>query len=300
MIPITFPSCPLLVSETLDFGTQIFSEKGFDNPRLNAERLLGKILRLTRTDLYLNYDRPVNKTELSQYAQSMQRRLTHEPLQYIIGETEFMSLPFKVNSQVLIPRPETEILVETVLNYCTKALAGIEGISILDIGTGSGCIAISLAKHLPDVHLFAWDVSAAALQIAQENAEFNGVSERIEFRKVELFDSASLAAFQRKFDVMVSNPPYIADEDFGDLPREVREFEPAIALTDRDGLGFFNRLVDVALKIARSTAFIAVEVGLGQAEEVKRLFAEQGFTDATATHDFNQIERVVSCHAPSA
>jgi release factor glutamine methyltransferase len=274
------------VSETLDFGAQIFSKKGFDNPRLNAERLLGNILSLTRTGLYLNYDRPINKTELSQYSESLQRRLDHEPLQYILGETEFMSLPFKVNPHVLIPRPETEILVETALDHCTQAFTGAGVISILDIGTGSGCIAVSLAKRLSNVQFFAWDISPV-----------NGVRTQIEFEQVDLFDSASLASYPRKFDVIVSNPPYIAAEDFLALPAEVRDFEPAIALKDRDGLGFFRRLAEVALEFARPTAIIAVEVGLGQAEEVKRLFDERGFADAVATPDLNQIDRVVSCHA---
>ncbi len=291
------------VLELLNWSSEYLSEKGFENSRLNAERLLGHTLNLKRVDLYLNYERPLADDELARFKGFLKRRLQHEPLQYILGETEFFSLRFRVTPNVLIPRPETEILVETVLQKCREKNSPAEKINILDIGTGSGCIAISLAKHLPNARFTAIDVSEAAVTTAAENARLNEVSEQIEFRKLDFFFREAdryptnnwLHEFQNTFDVIVSNPPYISDADYPNLPPEVRDFEPRAALKDgADGLNFYRQIAATAPMILNHGGFVAVEVGMGQAQAVAEIFAKSGLSQIQAAADLNDIERVVT------
>lgn len=284
------------VAEILNFTADYLKKNAFENPRLNAERLLAHTLNLNRIDLYLNFDRPLAKPELARFRLSIKRRLTHEPLQYIIGETEFFSLPFLVNPNVLIPRPETEILVEKVIEKCKKNFPNKSEVSILDVGTGSGCIAVALAKHLKNAILTAIDISSAALETAKENARRNKVEDRMEFKQIDFMDENLPLSLPQKFDVIVSNPPYISSAEFDKLPGEVKNFEPPQALKDgKDGLGFYRRLAETFPKVINSHSFLAVEVGLGQAQFVKEIFAQNQFSEIEVYNDLNEIERVVCC-----
>jgi release factor glutamine methyltransferase len=282
------------VIELLNWSSEYLNEKGFENARLNAERLLGHTLNLSRVDLYLNYERPLVAGELDRFKGFLKRRLQHEPLQYILGETEFFSLRFKVNPDVLIPRPETEILVETVLQKCRQKFGVEKDIAILDIGVGSGSIAVALAQNLPAARITAIDISDASLATATENASLNEVADQIEFRLMDFFGNNLANEFQHAFDVIVSNPPYISDAEFPKLPAEVREFEPRFALKDgADGLNSYRQIAATAPMILNLGGFVAVEVGLGQAQFVTEFFTKNGLSQIQVVPDLNSIDRVV-------
>lgn len=279
-----------IINRTKDY----LSQKGFENPKLNAEKLLGYSLNMSRVDLYLNYDRPLSKEELERFKKYLKRRLDQEPLQYILGETEFMSLPFKVNSTVLIPRPETEILVEKVLEKCQEKFNHKPLISILDIGTGSGCIAVSLAKYIENVKITALDISEDALKTAAENACLNSVENKIQFYRIDFLVSQFSNNPSQKFDVVVSNPPYVSEEDFKKLPKEIKDYEPIVALKDDgDGMTFYHKIAGFASINLNTEGFVAVEVGLGQAPQVQAIFMKNGFSNVTVFQDLTGIQRVV-------
>lgn len=282
--------------DLLQWTSEHLDKKGFDSPRLTAERLLAHVLRLQRVDLYLQFDRLLTGRELQEFKSLLQRRLRHEPLQYILGETEFFGRRFKVTPAVLIPRPETEILVEETLRHVARLFQAEQPIQILDVGTGSGNIAVTLAAELPAAVLTALDVSAAALAVAQENALDHEVKERLEFIEAAFVDFARQAvAAGIRFDVLVSNPPYVADTDLETLAPEVRDYEPRAALVaEGDVLGHFRELATWGPRLLRSPGLLAVEVGLGQAETVRQLFQEQGFSAVRVRPDLSGIDRVIT------
>jgi len=282
------------VLELLNWSAEYLSARGIENARLNAERLLGRILNSDRVQLYLDFDRPLTEAELLRFKEYIKRRLGHEPLQYILQECEFMSLRFKVNPGVMIPRPESEVLVETVLETCREKFPSKNPIRILEVGTGSGCIAVSLAKHLPVVRVTAIDISDEALKIAAENARLNEVDDRIQFRQLDFMRADFPKQLSEIFDVLVSNPPYISDKDFPNLPVEIKEFEPLIALKNgSDGLSFYHRISQLSSSLLNPSGLVAVEVGLGQAAMVEKIFLEHTFSKVTSYKDLNGIERVV-------
>ncbi len=282
------------ITRLINWTSEYLQEKGFENAKLNAERMLAHVLSLDRLHLYLNYDRPLTAEELQRFKRLLQRRLRWEPLQYILGETEFMSLPFKVNPDVLIPRPETEILVEKVLEFCQSQFSNKLEIHILDIGTGSGCIAISLARYLSNAQITALDISPEALKIARENALLNQVDNRLDFVLFDFLNTDIPRNWFNKFHVIVSNPPYIARHEFDSLPKEVKDFEPPIALLDGgDGLTFHRKISETAPRLLKAEGIVAVELAMGQAEKVKPLFAEKGFKKITIFTDLTGIERVL-------
>jgi release factor glutamine methyltransferase len=257
---------------------------------LNAERLLAHVLKFKRIELYLNFDRPLKEPELETFRALVRRRLKNEPLQYIIGETEFLSLPFQVDSRVLIPRPETEILVQTVIEKCQKIYDNQNKIKILDIGTGSGNIAISLAKNLPNAVLFAIDISAEALKLAQSNAKLNQVETLIQF----IHGDITNFHFSESFEVIVSNPPYVTQNKYASLPLEIRNFEPKMALeAGVDGLACYRKIINQLPLVLNPAGFLALEVGDKQAQSVRTLLNQNHYSRIETLLDLNQIERVV-------
>jgi release factor glutamine methyltransferase len=271
------------VLKMLTWMTDFFTGKGIDNPRLEAQLLLAAVLDLERIALYVQHDRPLDQTELDKIRPLARRRASREPLQYILGETEFWSLPFKVTPDVLIPRADTEILVEEALKY-----AGEEGV-LLDVGTGSGAIAVSLATELPAWRLSALDISPEALAVARANAALNGVAGRIDFRQGNL---AQLPA--EKYDLIVSNPPYIAAEEWAQLMPEVRDFEPQLALVAADGgLECYRLLAQQAHTCLNENGWLIVEIGYRQGDAVQQLFVEAGLTGVYLRQDYAGQPRVV-------
>jgi len=272
------------VLKILRWTADYFRGKQIESARLDAELLLSATLEMDRVTLYVNFERPLNADELSSYREKVQRRASREPIQYILAETEFWSLPFNVNPAVLIPRADTEVLVEEVL----KKMDGC--CSVLDIGTGSGAIAIALAHEMPEIYVTAIDCSEAALEVARGNARRNGVEDRVACLAGDL---KSLPA--GPFDVIVSNPPYIPSRDWEQLMPEVRDHEPRLALDGGDdGLEAYRRIAVQAVQVLSPDGWLLVEVGIGQATVVSALFRVAGLTDVTQRDDYAGIPRVVT------
>jgi release factor glutamine methyltransferase len=271
----------------------VFEARGFENPRLQAELLLAGVLGMRRLDLYLQHDRPVGPAELELFRAAVRRRLRHEPLQYIQGQAAFRQLELAVDARVLIPRPETEVLVDAVLRWSAARPAGG---SVLDVGTGSGAIALSLAVEGRFARVVATDVSAAALEVAAANARRSGLAELVEFRTGSIF--GPLAAGER-FDVIVSNPPYVAERDRDALAAEVAQYEPAAALFGgADGLEVIAQLVEQAAAHLVPGGLLALEVGLGQSDAVMdRLSVAGSYAAVRVVPDLTGRPRIVLAEA---
>ncbi len=278
----------LNVLESLQLSTNFLEKKGIESPRLNAELLLAEILNCKRLDLYLKFDQPLKENEVDRYREWISRRGKFEPLQYIIGKVEFFGLQFKVTRDVLIPRSETEILVEEVINFCKSK----SGLKILDIGTGSGNIPIALAKNLTNVEITTVDVSAKALEIAKENALLNGVESGVKFI---LSDVNHLKIETGLFDIVISNPPYISAEEYPTLQKEIIDYEPSIALTDsNDGLDFYRAIAERSKSFLKKEGKLFLEIGKGQFEDVEKILSKNDFHNIEIIKDYQQIERVIS------
>ena len=259
--------------------------------RQDAETLLLRVLGRNRAFLLAHSNDLLDGERAAAYLALIQRRLAGEPIQYITGEAEFYGLPFRVTPAVLIPRPETEHLVEKVLELA----ASLSAPRIVDVGTGSGAIAIALAAHLPAGSITATDISAYALSIARQNAERNGVAARIRFAEGDLL--APLAGEQ--FQIVASNPPYVSTADSSSLAVEVRDHEPAQALfAGINGLDVYRRLIPAARAALVSGGFLALEIGHGQAPEVGALLTASGFAGVAFTPDLQGIPRVATARRP--
>lgn len=282
------------IIDIINWGTQYFKLKGIDEARLTIELMLCHILKCKRVDLYVNFEKPLTKSELENLKELIKRRLRREPLQYIIGKTEFMGLEFKLTPAVLIPRPETEILVERALETLKKEFADRKTPKVLDIGTGSGNIAISLAKFLGDkITVIGIDISKEAIELAKENAQLNGVK-NVEFIQLDLFDQKLINEFKKQFDLIVSNPPYIAVDEIENLQDEIKKFEPRHAITDgANGLSFYKRIAKIGKELINETGFILVEIAYGQAENVKKIFTDADYGQIEIFKDYLGIERVI-------
>ena len=252
-----------------------------------AELVLTHVLNCNRMSLYLNKDINLDRDKSRLLSSILKRRISGEPVQYILGETEFMGLKFKVDKRALIPRPETEILVEQALEQLKQM--GISSPKILDLGTGSGCIAVSIAKNLNRPDVWASDISTEALRLAQENACFNNVE--IKFIQGDLFDALKFK--EDKFDLIVSNPPYVSTGEFNSLAKEIF-FEPELALkAGVDGLDFYRRIISKAADYLKNNGLLIFEVGINQAYLVKKMLEKEGFGQLTLIKDYNNIERII-------
>ncbi len=279
----------LTIREVLNRTTKYFSGKGIESARLDAEVLLAKVLGVNRIDLYINYDRPLVNSELDAYRRVVAERGQRKPIPYITGEKEFMSLNFKVMEGVLIPRPETEILVEAALKYVKKR--EIHQPTILDIGTGTGCIAVSLAKRLPSASIYATDISTEALKVAKTNAREHDLIDRITFLQGDLFEPIAKLSQQIKFDLIVSNPPYIRTQELKELPPEIK-YEPFLALNGgKEGLVYYERILDEAPGYLKLDGLVLFEVGAGQAHMVQDI--SRNFNTLEIIKDYSSIERVL-------
>jgi release factor glutamine methyltransferase len=279
----------ITVLEAINLSAEYLAKKGIESPRINAELLLANIIGCKRLDLYLAFDRPLSDPELNNYRELIKRRASFEPLQYIVGTIEFYGLEIKVNPSVLIPRPETEVLVE----YIIKKLSDIGKLDILEIGCGSGNIAISLAFHLKQAKIITTDISEAALKLAEENSSLLGVSDRINFINHNILND-DLDKFP-SFDAIVSNPPYVAKDDYSSLQKEIRNFEPRFAVTDEsDGLTFYRAISQKAFSQLKSNGFLFFEMAQGQHDEVRIIMMNNNFTNIEVIKDYQNIERIIS------
>lgn len=274
------------IAKVLDWTKQYFAEKGLENPRLDAEILLCSVLQCQRITLYVHFDQPLEEHELAQYRGYVARRAAAEPLAYILGSRAFMKYDFKVTPDVLVPRPETELLVE-----CAAKLAGfIEKPEVLDIGTGSGAIIVSLLDMLPEAHGVAVDVSPGALAVAKENAQKMGVDGRLKLVRSDLYAALPREA---KFDIIISNPPYIPSGDIAGLAADVKR-EPRLALDGgADGLNFYRRIIAGSTARLKENGFLAFEIGINQCGAVADLCRSHGYGVVALRRDYAGIERMV-------
>lgn len=276
------------ILELVEWSTKYLNEKGIDEARLNAELLLCHVFNCQRIELYTHFDKPLGPNELAAYKLLLKRRLASEPLQYIVGETEFMGLKFFLDRRVLIPRRDTEVLVEQVIkqysNYETP-------INILDIGTGSGNIAVSLARYLKNSFVVAVDVSLDALEVAKINADKNYVADKIVFYQKDIKKDFN---YDEKFDAVVSNPPYISKEEFLLVNKEVSEYEPQIATTDENnGLTFYERIADVSRNLLKHNGWLFLEIAYNQKDSVSQILKIFGYSNIEAVKDYSGNYRVL-------
>lgn len=269
----------------LDWTTQRFTEAGIAAARLEAQILLAHVLGCTRVQLYTGFDKPLGDIELASYRGLIKRRLAGEPVSYLVGETEFWGLPFHVEPSVLVPRPDTETVIEVARVARPDRAAPCR---MLDLCTGSGVIAVSLAREYPVAQVVAVEISPAAAALARKNAARNAVADRVDVREGDLFTPVR----GERFDLIASNPPYIASSVIATLSAEVRR-EPVIALDGgRDGLVFYDRMCAEAREHLATGGVLIVEHGYDQAEAVRGRFAAAGFTGITLVNDLGKNPRV--------
>jgi len=270
------------LGEVVRRSTEYLARKGVPSPRVDAEHVVAKALGLTRLDLYLQYDRPLTEDETAACRELVRRRGTREPLAYILGEWGFRRLTLTVDDRALIPRPETEVVVER----CLALLEGVEAPRALDVGTGTGAIALAIADERPDADVTAIDVSKDALELARENAERTGLASRVQLLLQDLDEGLP----DGPYDLVVSNPPYVGPEEIDVLQPEVRDWEPREALV---GEGMTGAVVTGATSVLAPGGALVLEVAEGTAERVSGLLAEAGFEEVAATADLAGRDRVV-------
>lgn len=278
------------IKELLKRSDDFLAARGIENSRFEAEVLLADLLEMERINLYVKFDYPLKSSEINEYRSRIKKRAQRLPTAYILGKKEFMSLELKVKEGVLIPRPETENLVEKIIDYCQKE--ELERPRIIDVGTGSGAIAVSLAYYLESARVVGVDISPAALQTASENVEEHGLSERMSILKSDL-----LTEFIKReindLDLIVSNPPYISAAEMEELPPEVKK-EPELALkAGSEGLDYYQKLIPQAEKVLKEGGKIFLEIGFQQAEAVRKIFTES-WSEPVVEKDYADHDRIVS------
>ena len=280
------------VVDLLDWTTRYFQQHGIPNPRLDAEVLLGHLLEKGRLQLYLDFEMPIFQEHLALYRELIKKRIAHTPVSYLTNRKEFMSLDFYVDERVLIPRQETEQLVETILSEKTGDSA-----RLLELGTGSGVIATSLAVHQPEWDIIATDISEPALAVAQKNAETHACTSQIKFLSGDLFDpiKAMDPTGDIRFDWIVSNPPYVKKTEWDTLRPDVRDYEPEIALlAGDDGLAMIRCLIAEAPEYLAPNGKLILEIGDTQADTVRPLIdAEPTYSTYKVLKDYADKERIV-------
>lgn len=275
------------LKELYTLGKENLSRNAIETPALEAYLLLSELDVVNNmSEIYSKPDKEVGQDCINKFKHLMQRRVKREPIAYIMGVKEFYSKSYKVNSGVLIPRPETELLVDETLKLAQR----VESPSILEIGTGSGCISVTIASYIDNANIVASDISQQALNVANENIAYHNKKDTISLLRSDLVNS-----FQSKsFDIIVSNPPYIPDNEFCKLETGVKNFEPKIALSGgENGLKYIKEIISDSKRVLKNEGWCVLEIGKGQASSVEKLFEESGFIDISTKKDLNNIERVI-------
>ena len=277
---------PILV-EIIKKTEKFFQERGIDTPRLDTELLIGSVLKMDRIQLYMNYDLPLSEVELNQIRNFVRRRATREPVAYITGEKDFYAHTFYVEPGILCPRPDTETLVEQALLRIPKS----GDFFVADVGTGSGCVGLSIAMERPDVKVFATDISDIAIRCTKKNVAHLHLQKRVAILRGPYLDPVPP---DRTIDMLVSNPPYIPTNVIEQLEPEVQKHEPKLALDGgNDGLQCYRALAVQAS--SRAIPHVLVEIGFDQAEDVMNIFQQKGYEHCTLHHDLSGTPRVVAC-----
>ena len=284
----------MTVLQVIQKSTEFLTRKGVDSPRLNVELMLSQLLELPRVGLYLNFERELQMAQLDQLREWIRRRAEREPLQHILGNTNFCGYELQVNRHVLVPRPETELLAEhgwIFLNNLAKNLSTSPEATphALDIGTGSGCIAIALAAKSPQSFITAIDISPDALAVAAGNIEKNQMTSQVRLLQSDLFQSIPK---DKEFDLIISNPPYIVSSEIPTLDPEVRLHDPMIALDGgEDGLDYYRLLADQARNFLKEGGRLMVEFGDGQEKSIEKIFLNQMWIVEAIVADYNRKPR---------
>ena len=269
--------------------TELFRQAGIDSPDADARLLIAEAFDIGRTELMVNGDRAVTSDQLKAIEALAQRRLAHEPVARILGRKEFWSLPLQVSSAVLVPRPDTETIVEAALDFVVRGGLRMEPLRILDIGTGSGALILALLSELSEARGTATDISAAALDVARANAEHLNLASRCTFIECDIAEGVP-----GPFDLIVSNPPYIVHAEIAALEPEVRDYDPALALDGgNDGLDAYRAIARDARRLLAPGGRLIVELGAGQEPAVSALFTQAGLTVAGARNDLAGIPRAL-------
>lgn len=284
----------LRIQDVLREAVKKLETREMMTPLLDAEVLLCHVLGMDRLFLYVHRDRELAEDQIQTYHSMIAKRLQGVPVQYIVNKQEFMGLDFYVEEGVLIPRPDTEILVESVLEW-TKEKGDQQDWVIADLGTGSGAITVSLAHYLQKSHVYSVDISPKALSIGRKNAKDHGVAERIEFLHGDLFEPLRRKGLENKLDILVSNPPYIPKAEVNRLQTEVAKYEPKLALDGgEDGFDFYRRIIDEAYVFLKNGGLIALEAGHDQGESIKKMMESKNiYASIRKVKDLSNIERVV-------
>lgn len=269
------------IQELLDWLIAQLGKSEITSPKQNAETIISHVLQMKRLDIYLHLEKEISDVQFNTVLKISARRKKHEPLQYILGETEFYGYKIKVSNNVLIPRPETELLVEKIIDNEKNVR------NILDIGTGSGAIAIALARNLNDIKIDAVDISETALKIAKQNTQLNNVE--INFFQSDIFENVT-----GKYDLIISNPPYISQTEYELLPKEIKDHEPKSALqADNNGLYFYNKILQNAKEYLTESGKIYFEIGYDQAKKITGIAKENGFSNIQVFKDLNGFDRIM-------
>ena len=281
------------IQKLLNWMTEHFTGKGVDNSRMSAELVLCHVLGLERIELYMHFDRRVEKSRLNQLHALVKRAGEHEPIAYLVGMTEFYSLDIKVTPDTLIPRPETELLVERAIEYLRRLEPRQY---VCDLCTGSGCIAAAVAVGVPEAKIIATDICDAAMAVADENIRHHKLTERVQLLCGDLFAPIIEGLDQTKFDVIISNPPYVGTAEYEKLDKNVRDYEPELALyAGTDGLDVYSRIVEQAPEYLKTNGRLMMEIGYKQGDAVKQLLEKSGaFMDITVEKDFAKNDRIVT------
>jgi release factor glutamine methyltransferase len=279
------------IKKLLEWISDYFEKSGVDAPRLSAELLLCHILKLERIQLYTLYDRVVQPDELTALRALVKRGANHEPVAYLVGRCEFYSLPLKITPDCLIPRPETEHLVEKAINFLRPRG---EGQYVLDLCTGSGCIAAAIAKNVKDVQVVATDISDAALAVAAENITRHKLDDAVQLLCGDLFDPIIAGLDAAKFDLIVSNPPYVSDGEYDKLDKNVKDYEPKLALqAGIEGLDVYTRILEKVDDFLKPDGALMMEIGYAQGTAIRKMLeATALFKHITIEKDFANNDRI--------
>jgi len=277
----------------LNWMTEYYTEKGIDSPRLSAELLLSHVLTMERIELYTQFDKTVTKDQLDILHDLVKRAGQHEPVCYLTGITEFYSIKLEVCPDCMIPRPETELLVERAIEFL-RSRTGPQ--FVCDLCTGCGCIAVAIAKNFPNAKIIATDICDAALSIAAKNIEKHKLKDRIKLLCGDLFEPVVPQLDVEKFDLILSNPPYVSASEFEKLDKSVKDYEPRLALfAGVDGLDVYRRIIDKADKFLKPNGALILEIGYAQGPAIKKLLEQTGvFAEIKIEKDFNDNDRIVT------
>jgi len=281
------------IQKLLNWVAEYLTDKGVDSPRLNAEILLCHVVGLTRIELYTQFDTPVPQRQLDQLHDLVKRAGLHEPVAYLTGRTEFYSIELDITGDCLIPRPETELLVQRAIEFLRTRM-GIQ--FVCDLCTGSGCIAVAVAKNFPDARVIATDISAGALEVAAGNVAKHQLGGRIELLQGDLFEPLVRQLDVDAFDLIVCNPPYVSSAEYETLAKNVRDYEPKSALlAGTEGLDVYRRLIERIDEFLKPGAALMLEIGYAQGHAVRELLEEtEAFAEIRVEKDPHDNDRVVT------